>query len=413
MSENPNIIIKLWNRISHIGSTGHGHSEKRRIILTNQVAILGIIVPQFYNAFYIIHDFKTLIPVITINVVAPLCYVLVFVFNAKGIHNIAKLIICLVPNLQIFLLTYYLGTGTGMHLLHIMMISFIFFVLANEKRILLALIAIIPVILFVFSYVNFRPEFSPIMLDDEVLRTFYISISLTVFLLVFLFFYLFYTEILHTEKLLQQEYDRSEKLLLNILPRKVADKLKDNDEAIAELYASSTILFADIVGFTGIATRTDPDRLVKSLNEIFSRFDKLAEKYGLEKIKTIGDAYMVAGGLPEPLPDHVERMADLALDMVEEANNIRVDGKRLGIRIGFHTGNVVAGVIGKSKFSYDIWGDAVNLASRLESHGEPGRIHVSGDVYILLTDSYEFEPRGKVEIKGIGARETWYLVGKK
>lgn len=407
------IAARLWDKISRTGATGEDHSETRRIVLTNQVALLGIVVPQLYNLFYIIHDFQRLIPVIVINIIAPLIYLLVFVLNAKGIHNVAKLIICLVPNIQIFLLTYYLGTDTGMHLLHIMMISFTFFVLSNENRYLLGLVASIPVILFIFSYINFVPELSPIMLDEDILQAFYISISLTVFILVFLFFYLFYTEIVHTEKLLQQEHERSEKLLLNILPRKVAERLKENTNAIAESYPSTTILFADIVGFTGITTNVNPASLVSSLNRIFSHFDGLVEKYKLEKIKTIGDAYMVAGGLPEPVPDHVEKMALLALDIIEEAKKIDIGGYQLGIRIGFHTGNVIAGVIGKAKFSYDIWGDAVNLASRLESHGIPGKIHVSTEVYEILKHKFAFEPRGPVSIKGLGDIETFYLTGRR
>ncbi|HKK16398.1 MAG TPA: adenylate/guanylate cyclase domain-containing protein [Gammaproteobacteria bacterium] len=413
MAEQAKNTAGLWDKITRIGAAGEDYSETRRIVLTNQVALLGIVVPQLYNLFYVIHDFRRLIPVIVINIVGPLFYLLVFILNAKGIHNIAKLIICLVPNIQIFLLTFYLGTGTGMHLLHIMMISFIFFVLSNENRYLLGLVACIPVILFVFSYLYFIPELSPIMLDEGVLRAFYISIALTVFLLVFLFFYLFYTEIVHTEGLLQQEHERSEKLLLNILPKKVAERLKENSGAIAELYPSTTILFADIVGFTGITTNINPTILVSSLNRIFSHFDGLVEKYGLEKIKTIGDAYMVAGGLPEPVPDHVEKMALLALDIIEETKKIDIGGYQLGIRIGFHTGNVVAGVIGRAKFSYDTWGEAVNLASRLESHGMPGKIHVSNAVYEILQRKFAFESRGPVNIKGLGEIETFYLTGRR
>lgn len=184
---------------------------------------------------------------------------------------------------------------------------------------------------------------------------------------------------------------------------------------IADEFESVSILFADIVGFTTLASHLDPTALVDLLNDIFSRFDSLTAELKLEKIKTIGDAYMVAAGLPTPRTDHAQAIADMALAMQEAIlipstdQNVR---DKLQIRIGINTGKVVAGVIGTHKFIYDLWGDTVNVSSRMESSGEPGRIQVSEPAYLKLKDSYQFEPRGEVSVKGKGLLKTYWLLGK-
>ena len=202
-------------------------------------------------------------------------------------------------------------------------------------------------------------------------------------------------------------------LLLNILPEPIADRLRDGESLIADRYDDVSLLFADIVGFTGLSSGMDAAELVTLLNDVFSVFDDLVAASGLEKIKTIGDAYMIVGGMPVWQPDHLERMASLALQIATEVG--RTDAAhRLGVqfRIGMHTGPVVAGVIGTRKFIYDVWGDTVNVASRMESTGEPGRIQVTGDVETRLRARFEMTPRGAVEIKGKGRMETYFLVGE-
>ena len=218
------------------------------------------------------------------------------------------------------------------------------------------------------------------------------------------------------ERTLQQlaiEQLRSEKLLLNILPKSIADRLKDNDMRIADSFDSVTILFADIVGFTQISANMPPADLVDLLSQIFSRFDQLAETHGLEKIKTIGDGYMVVGGAPLKLKNHAVVVARLALDMqvalqdIAELRNIP-----LQMRYGLSSGAVVAGVIGTSKFTYDIWGDAVNMASRMEKTSLTNQIQVSQSTYELIKDQFVFESRGPVAIKGKGDVETYILKSK-
>ncbi|WP_395837169.1 adenylate/guanylate cyclase domain-containing protein [Cystobacter fuscus] len=216
------------------------------------------------------------------------------------------------------------------------------------------------------------------------------------------------------EAALLEEKEKADQLLLNILPQSVARKLKQDTRTIADGFADASILFADLVGFTHLAQRVSPKGLVYLLNELFSAFDQLTEKHGLEKIKTIGDAYMVAGGLPLPRADHVGSIAEMALDMMaflQDFNARREDPLRL--RIGIDTGPVVAGVIGTKKFNYDLWGDTVNTASRMESHGLPGHIHVTHATYERLCDKYLFTERGRIPIKGKGEMTTYLLEGRK
>jgi class 3 adenylate cyclase/Tfp pilus assembly protein PilF len=222
------------------------------------------------------------------------------------------------------------------------------------------------------------------------------------------------TEIELINTALQEAHEQSETLLLNILPAPIAQRLKSGERAIADRFDSVTVLFADIVGFTKLSAQTTPEKLVQGLNTIFERFDKLAKKYNLEKIKTIGDAYMVAGGLPERSEDHSERVAMFALEIqaaMHEESFRTSTGERVQLRIGIHTGAAVAGVIGTSKFSYDLWGDTVNIASRMESHGEAGKIHCSEETYQALKEKFAFEERGEIEIKGRGMMRTRFLVG--
>jgi len=212
---------------------------------------------------------------------------------------------------------------------------------------------------------------------------------------------------------LRKEKERSEQLLLNVLPATIADRLKRTDESPAEHFDEATILFADIVGFTSLSARMEPMKLVAGLNHIFSAFDHLTEKYGLEKIKTIGDAYMVVGGLPIPRADHATAIANMALDMQAYMNTLdSVLGESLQIRIGINTGPVIAGVIGIKKFIYDLWGDAVNVASRMESHGEPGYIQVTEATYVRLKEQFLLEPRGTIVVKGRGEMTTYWLIDR-
>lgn len=222
-------------------------------------------------------------------------------------------------------------------------------------------------------------------------------------------------------QLLEAEEEKSERLLLNILPKGIAERLKQTQgdmsvtpsKIIVDKFSDVTILFADIVEFTAFSSRISPEALVVFLNELFSIFDNIAEKHGLEKIKTIGDSYMVVGGLPDPHPNHAEAIAEMALDMQEEVAKFKVAKEgQLRIRIGIHTGSVVAGVIGRKKFSYDLWGNTVNVASRMEHHSIAGSILASEESYRRLRSKYKFVERERIEVKGKGSLNTYFLVGR-
>ncbi|MDP2341076.1 MAG: adenylate/guanylate cyclase domain-containing protein [Deltaproteobacteria bacterium] len=212
------------------------------------------------------------------------------------------------------------------------------------------------------------------------------------------------------EEALEVERANSERLLLNVLPAAIALRLKSGEGAIADGIAEATVLFSDIVGFTVLSQKLTPAQLVRLLDEVFSAFDALALRHGLEKIKTIGDAYMVAAGVPTPRNDHALRVARMAMDMRDVVANLPAARQyELSVRIGIHSGSVVAGVIGTSKFSYDLWGDTVNTASRMESHGAPGEVHVSAEVASAIAHAFELRPRGEIEVKGKGPMTTFFV----
>jgi class 3 adenylate cyclase len=220
-------------------------------------------------------------------------------------------------------------------------------------------------------------------------------------------------EAVRSRRALALEQERSERLLLNVLPAPIAERLKQGEGVIADAFPDVTVLFADLVDFTRRSQRTSPAQVVAALNELFSAFDRLAQRHGLEKIKTIGDAYMVAGGLPDPRPDHAQAVAEMALAMqTEVARRTDPSGQPLAVRIGIDTGPVEAGVIGTSKFSYDLWGDTVNTASRMESHGIPGCIQVTARTYQRLRVGYRFRRRGPISVRGKGEMVTYFLLGR-
>ena len=215
------------------------------------------------------------------------------------------------------------------------------------------------------------------------------------------------------KELVELEKEKSERLLLNILPGAIAGRLKGGEKAIANGHAVVSVMFADLCGFTALSRKTTPADLVSMLNSIFTAFDLIVEKYGVEKIKTIGDCYMLVGGLPTNRDDHAEAVADAAMEMVAALERINsTKATELQMRVGIHTGPVVAGVIGKIKFTYDLWGDTVNVASRMESSGMPGRIHVSEQTAQALHGKFALEDRGFVECKGLGQVQTYFVNGR-
>ena len=261
---------------------------------------------------------------------------------------------------------------------------------------------------FLQPYVSNARPFS-----TELVTTFFVLNLGGVSTLSFILLYYFVGQKNRFLALLRIEQEKSENLLLNILPREIAAILKNEQRTIADQFDGASILFADLVGFTPLTAELPPVEMVELLNEVFSQFDSLVEKYDLEKIRTIGDNYMVAAGVPRRRPDHAQAMAGMALEMSEYLRRRPSrNGKRLEFRIGINSGPVVGGVIGRKKFVYDLWGDAVNIASRMESQGVPGKIQITRETYEIIKQEFVCEPRGTVVVKGRDAMETWYLVGR-
>jgi len=310
---------------------------------------------------------------------------------------------------------YYLGWGYGFQYFLLVIVAFAF--MMNFKSML------IPGTMFVvclFSFLEFYYKVQywgmpHVDLGPAVRETFLMANVTSAFTILAIMSYVYSEAARNAEAKLELERQKSEKLLLNILPVSIAQRLKDGDKVIADHFESATVLFSDIVGFTAMSEQVTPTELVSRLNRLFSAFDDLAERHGLEKIKTIGDSYMVAGGFPELRDGHAKDVSAMALDMLEvvEQYNLEME-QSLNIRIGIHTGPAVAGVIGIKKFSYDVWGDTVNTASRMESCGMPGRIQMSEQAAGLLDDEFVIEERGTVEVKGKGcSMKTYWLLERR
>jgi guanylate cyclase len=251
------------------------------------------------------------------------------------------------------------------------------------------------------------------LLSDGLITTFIVLNLGVISIIIFMVLRYFIDQKNKAYALLAVEQEKSNNLLLNVLPKEIADILKSKDQTIADHFEEASILFADLVGFTQLTQSLTPEEMIGLLNEIYSHFDSLVDKYSLEKIRTIGDNYMVASGVPTPRADHVQALAKMALDVLKYTESLPMqNGTAINFRIGINSGPLVAGVIGKKKFHYDVWGDTVNTASRMESHGVPGKIQVTKDTYSILKDEFIFESRGVLNVKGKGNMETWFLVGR-
>lgn len=250
-------------------------------------------------------------------------------------------------------------------------------------------------------------------LSEAVILGFFVMNIVVVSLITFVVLHYFVGKKDEAYGLLAVEQDRSERLLLNVLPEQIAQQLKDEPGTIADSFESVSVLFADIVGFTPMSHEMDPEETVELLNRLFSHFDYHVERLGIEKIRSQGDSYMAAAGIPTPRPDHAAALADLAIEIRDHVKAAAPsNGHHLDFRIGINSGPAVAGVIGSRKFQYDVWGDAVNVASRMESHGVPGRIQISEATRDLIKDEFVCTSRGEIEVKGKGLMRTWFLEGR-
>ncbi|MGO4833047.1 adenylate/guanylate cyclase domain-containing protein [Rhizobiaceae sp. 2RAB30] len=313
----------------------------------------------------------------------------------------------------IFVLCAMVGTDSGMQMVYLMVTAIMILVLGAESTRLILFLGALAAVLIIALEVLVPPD-TGIQPWAYTFTGFVVGVVLDCVILFAIIFYAL-RDMARAEATAEREYERSETLLLNILPAGVAERLKGQTApVIADKFESASILFADMAGFTARAGDTSPEELVRFLNRVFTGFDRLVEKHGLEKIKTSGDAYMVVAGVPASRPDHAAALADFALDMRDGASRLRdPSGRQVPIRIGMATGPVVAGVVGTRKLFYDVWGDAVNVAARMEQTGEAGAIQVSETTYALLRDGFALAARGPVDVKGKGRLNTWTLVERK
>jgi adenylate cyclase len=313
---------------------------------------------------------------------------------------------------SIFTICWFVGTGSGLQFYFLVAACLIVLQLGVDRIFLAAILAAIAagMVITLQFLVPRDTGAQPVW----ALSLYFVVTTISACVMVVTTVWYSVREIVRAEAAMELEYERSEALLANILPASVADRLKDPARnIIADKYDDASVLFADIAGFTERASDMEPEQLILFLDRLYGDFDALVDKHGLEKIKVSGDSYMVVSGVPQPRADHVEALAALALDMAEVAGLLKDSrGDALPLRIGLASGPVVAGVVGSRRFFYDVWGDAVNVASRMETTDSIGRIQVPEEVYRRLKDDFVFQERGVVQVKGKGLMRTWYLIGR-
>src|SRR3954454_7034160 len=398
--------------IVNYGTDTYSKGTARRLRQTNAFNGFVVVLYGLFAAFYASVDWQALRPLV-IAIVATMPLFVIPPLLHRVNDYAAMLSIAAITGAALALLAYIVGTASGVHFFLFAAPAAIVFFGPHHVRVA-ASITVCILILFLVVEFYFPPHGSIAPASPALLMVVRAACVSGVMVLIFMAVYFAIRMLENAEAALEREFDRSEGLLLNLMPTSIASRLKNNpSEVIADHFDAVTILFADIVGFTPRASQLPPREVVGYLNRVFSQFDRLAEKYRLEKIKTIGDAYMVAGGMPDPRGGHAEDVANMALDILEVTRNLGAELQdELAVRVGIHTGPAVAGVIGTRKLFYDVWGDTVNTASRMESHGSAGKIQVTEDARRALGDAFQFEYRGAVEIRGKGAMELYYLIGR-
>lgn len=397
-----------------VGTHGFDTHTRRRLIVIN---VLMTVIPLLaipYIFTLAILDIKGFaIPIVFLFFASPLFLLTPFMWKISvwlgAMYNLFYWIFFEL------VLSYLLGRESGIHFLFLAgatMAILIFGVRVNRMSIISMVAGLVG---FMYANNTFLIH-SPLVTASEfhVSLLLYLSVSIFFFVNFAMIFYAF-IQVHRAEALLEKEYEYSEGLLLSMMPKAIADQLKtDKHKTIADGYETVTILFADLVGFTAKSSNRAPQDVIMFLNTLFTDFDRLAQAHGVEKIKTLGDSYMAAAGLPHKQEDHAERIAHFAIDMIEAARQFSESvGEDYNLRVGFHTGPVVAGVIGTEKPFYDVWGDTVNTASRLESQGKTDCIQVTKVTKELLEDKFTFRKRGEIEMKGKGIQEVWYLTGRR
>ena len=416
--EEPLVPVSAWQKLkvragmwlawlAQLGTEGYAPDVKRRLMILNMMAYLVSISTLIYAVQYSVLDFEKYQPVFWINV-ALISLAIVIPLSHRYSEIAGGLLMVGIEYLAQVGFTAYLGRSAGFQLHFIVAAAAPFVVLGLQRMWLILPIILIGLGLHIFCWFWFPRSAALILAEPELLNSIYVQAAVTTFAIIG-------ASVYYAFNLAENAKAETEALLRNILPESIVERLRSRPtEVIADTFSEASILFADISGFVPLARTLGAARTVELLNTLVSEFDRLAQICGVEKIKTIGDAYMAASGLPVPSQGHTERLATLALDMqgaiARFRNELNLD---LNIRIGLASGPVMAGVIGKQKFTYDVWGDAVNLAARLEGLSQPGRILICPRTHDLLSAHFTFENRGEVQVKGIGAMPSWFLASRK
>ncbi len=403
--------MRIISRIAQIGTALEGDlQEKRRIVFSNQLTMIMLsAVTVMIGQLLIVEGVRDALPLFLTFLTMGL-FAACFWLNAQGHHRSMRVLLIGTANIGILGSVFIVGNQNMTELLFLPLASIPIAFLSSKHKGSLYLMCVMSVGFLLLSK-PIKENIQPLVhlskdAVDAGAYLFYLvpSVALVAALT------WWHRGAMRLQLALEAEKNRSQRLLLNILPPAIAGRLLDGERLIADRHEHSTVLFADLVGFTPLSATLPPERIVSLLNEIFSQFDVLCEKHSLEKIKTIGDSYMAVAGVPSPEPNHAAAAAEAALEMLEVLKQVaRAWQLDLNLRIGLHSGPIVAGVIGERKFIYDLWGDTVNLASRMESHGLPGEVHITADIAKVLGDGYELHPRGELEIKGRGSMPTFFL----
>ena len=389
--------------LAELGTAAYPRPVRRRLVIVNLMAFLIAIFSAIYAVVFALYGVDKYWPLIVANLA--LVAVALLVPLAHRINDIAAVIvICIAEYVALFFFVRELGHDSGIQINYIIAAAVAFAIGGLGRMRLVVTMIAFGLVLHLAAWFLFPAEQAKIAADPGLLANLYVSSAATTFSIIALI-------VGYAFSVADRARAEADSLLANILPEAIAERLKQRPgERVADSVAEASVLFSDLVGFTGLAQQLGVTRTVALLDDIVTQFDRLAAAHGVEKIKTIGDGYMAVAGVSRPQADHLARLARMALCLPELVQRLSAaHGVELRIRIGIASGPLMAGVIGADKFSYDVWGETVNLASRLESHGLPGEIQVSDAVRTALGDSFVFEPRGAVKVKGVGRIETWLL----
>lgn len=400
-------LLSGFGRLVEAGTAGYPRDIKRRLMILNVFSYLIIVTTVIFALQYGLTEGAEYRPLVLINL--GIALVVAFVPFVHRFSEIAGgLLIVATEYTALASIAPYLGRDGGTPLLLVIGAAVPFFIFGLGRLKLAIAVVLGGLALHLYIWFSYPPGTSHIPPNQRILNDLYTQSAITTFSFIAV-------TVWYAFRLVESAKAETDRLLRNILPDKIVERLKSNpDTLIADTFDNASILFSDISGFVPLARVLGAAKVVDLLNTIVREFDNLAAKNGVEKIKTIGDAYMAAAGIPQPVPDHTERVARMGLDMLAYIERLREEsGIDIAIRIGIASGPVMAGVIGTQKFSYDVWGDTVNLASRLESRSVPGRILICPACRQRLEHAFTFETRGEIEIKGVGLQETFFVTGLK